>query len=383
MQTLIGGKILILLTILTVCVLSQVKADEKCSTKSDDNETSDTGGCGCQTNRQKKEDNESEDDEVTVEDEEESVVESPSFKYSSTANIKANFPRTNTMVQIPGGEYTMGVKDPIFVADGEGPARQVYVDSFYLDVYEVSNLEFEVFVKATGFETEAEKFGDSFVLERELSEDTKSTIENAVAAAPWWVPVKGADWRHPEGPDTTLKGRESHPVVHVSWNDAVAYCKWVEKRLPTEAEWERACRSGKKERLFPWGNNYTPKNIYRANTWQGTFPDEDTAEDGCRGRCPVESFPTSEYGLHNIVGNVWEWTQDWWETRHTIELKNNPKGPSSGDDKVKKGGSYMCTKEYCYRYRCAARSQNTPDSSAGNLGFRCAADSLPEYLAQQ
>uniref|UniRef100_A0A8C2PDG5 Sulfatase-modifying factor enzyme-like domain-containing protein n=1 Tax=Capra hircus TaxID=9925 RepID=A0A8C2PDG5_CAPHI len=223
----------------------------------------------------------------------------------------------------------------------------------------------------------AEKFGDSFVFEGMLSEQVKSDIQQAVAAAPWWLPVKGANWRHPEGPDSTVLHRPDHPVLHVSWNDAVAYCTWAGKRLPTEAEWEYSCRGGLQNRLFPWGNKLQPKGQHYANIWQGEFPVTNTGEDGFRGTAPVDAFPPNGYGLYNIVGNAWEWTSDWWTVHHSVEEMINPKGPPSGKDRVKKGGSYMCHKSYCYRYRCAARSQNTPDSSASNLGFRCAADHLP------
>ncbi|KAM9075675.1 formylglycine-generating enzyme isoform 1-T1 [Megaptera novaeangliae] len=304
-------------------------------------------------------------------------------RYSREANTPGSvsgerpFPPTK-MVPIPAGVFTMGTDDPQIKQDGEAPARRVALDAFYMDAYEVSNAEFEKFVNSTGYLTEAEKFGDSFVFEGMLSEQVKSDIQQAVAAAPWWLPVKGANWRHPEGPDSTVLHRPDHPVLHVSWNDAVAYCTWAGKRLPTEAEWEYSCRGGLQNRLFPWGNKLQPKGQHYANIWQGEFPVTNTGEDGFRGTAPVDAFPPNGYGLYNIVGNAWEWTSDWWTIHHSVEETIiNPKGPPSGKDRVKKGGSYMCHKSYCYRYRCAARSQNTPDSSASNLGFRCAADHLP------
>ncbi|XP_071612460.1 formylglycine-generating enzyme isoform X2 [Heliangelus exortis] len=256
------------------------------------------------------------------------------------------------MVAIPGGVFTMGTDEPAIQPDGEWPARRVHINSFYMDQYEVSNEDFERFVSSTGYITE-------------------------VAAAPWWLPVKGANWKHPEGPDSTISSRMDHPVLHVSWNDAVAFCTWAGKRLPTEAEWEYSCRGGLENRLFPWGNKLQPKGQHYANIWQGVFPTNNSAEDGYKGTAPVTAFPPNGYGLYNIVGNAWEWTADWWDVQHSTDEVHNPKGPSSGTDRVKKGGSYMCHKSYCYRYRCAARSQNTPDSSASNLGFRCAADTLP------
>ncbi|XP_038264864.1 formylglycine-generating enzyme isoform X2 [Dermochelys coriacea] len=281
------------------------------------------------------------------------------------------------MALIPTGMFTMGTDEPEIQQDGEWPARRVHVSQFYMDRYEVSNAEFEKFVNATGYVTEAEKFGDSFVFEGMLSKQVKTEIQQAVAAAPWWMPVKGANWRQPEGPDSNISKRMDHPVLHVSWNDAVAYCTWAGKRLPTEAEWEYSCRGGLENRLFPWGNKLQPKGQHYANTWQGEFPISNTGEDGYKGTAPVTAFPPNGYGLYNIVGNAWEWTSDWWAVHHSAGETHNPKGPSSGTDRVKKGGSYMCHKSYCYRYRCAARSQNTPDSSASNLGFRCAADTLP------
>ncbi|XP_029358571.1 formylglycine-generating enzyme [Echeneis naucrates] len=275
------------------------------------------------------------------------------------------------MVLIAGGGFLMGTNNPGIPADGEGPQRLVHVDSFYMDIQEVTNRQFQSFVNASGYVTEAEKFGDSFVFEGSLSETVKNQITQAVAAAPWWLPVKGANWKHPEGPDSVITNRQDHPVLHVSWMDAVAYCSWANKRLPTEAEWEYACRGGLKDRLYPWGNKLNPNGQHYANLWQGEFPNYNSGEDGYVKTSPVMSFPANGFGLYDMVGNVWEWTSDWWAVHHNTDQQRNPKGPPSGADKVKKGGSYMCHKSYCYRYRCAARSQNTPDSSASNLGFRC------------
>lgn len=289
--------------------------------------------------------------------------------------------RTNEMVFIERGTFTMGTNDPIFPVDGENPARKVTVDSFYLDKHEVSNAEFQRFVEETNYVTEAEKFGNSFCLEKYVSEETLKNVTQSVAAAPWWVPVNGADWRHPQGPDSSIEDKMNHPVVHISWNDAVKYCEWAGKRLPTEAEFERACKGNLQSRLFPWGNKEEPKGKHWMNIWHGKFPSENTANDGYHTTAPVTEFPEQNiFGVKNIIGNVWEWTQDWWETKFTPTPKKNPKGPRIGTDKVKKGGSFMCHKNYCYRYRCDARSQNTPDSSAMNLGFRCASDKLPIYL---
>lgn len=300
--------------------------------------------------------------------------------YSKTANEgpdKTESDVRSKLVLLQGGWFLMGTDDPGIPQDGEGPQRKVKLDAFYIEEHEVTNQQFQHFTNQTGYITEAERFGDSFVFEGLLSEEVKSTLSHAVAAAPWWSPVKGADWRHPEGPDSTIHNRMNHPALHVSWDDARAYCQWAKRRLPTEAEWELACRGGLQDRMYPWGNKLMPRGQHYANLWQGDFPNHNTAEDGYANTSPVMSFPPNGFGLYDMVGNAWEWTADWWTVHHTAEDKFNPKGPESGTDRVKKGGSYMCHKSYCYRYRCAARSQNTPDSSASNLGFRCASDVDP------
>ncbi|BFZ08163.1 hypothetical protein BsWGS_11202 [Bradybaena similaris] len=377
---------------------------DKCTDKPENSDISEAS-CGCKISRQsslaekdisatreENTDHRAQDDDDDIdsdgrveEDLEEDHDEHKAGIEENNKEDKENAqPRTNEMVYIPGGTFTMGTNEPVFVADGEMPARRVTLDSFYMDKYEVSNAEFERFVTVTNYKTEAETFGNSFVMDMYISDKTKEKITQMVAAAPWWLPVDGADWRHPEGPDSDIKNRMDHPVTHVSWNDAVEYCKWAGKRLPTEAEFEYACRGGKDDRLFPWGNNVNPKGEQWMNIWQGEFPASNTGEDGYIGTCPVTSFPEqNKFGLKNIIGNVWEWTQDWWETRFSPKPSSNPKGPPTGVDKVKKGGSFQCHKSYCYRYRCVARSQNTPDSSAANLGFRCASDKLPDYLQHQ
>ena len=289
----------------------------------------------------------------------------------------ADFPTgtlVNEFVHIPGGIFTMGTKDvpENTIEDGEGPPRRVEVSDFYLQQYEVTNAEFADFVRETGYVTEAEKFGDSFVLDSLLSDEVIGEITQAVKDAPWWLPVKGAYWLHPEGHGSSISNRGDHPIVHTSWNDAIAYCEWKDARLPTEAEWEYAARGGLEGRLFPWGNNPNPKGEHWMNIWQGKFPNENTMEDKYFATAPVNAYRANKYGLYNMVGNVWEWVNDWWTIRHSTTPSRDPQGPPEGSDKVKKGGSYMCHKDYCYRYRCSARSMNTPDSSASNMGFRCA-----------
>ena len=259
------------------------------------------------------------------------------------------------MVALEGGEFLMGSEDHwAYPGDGEGPVRPVRVDPFWIDKCAVTNADFERFVEDTGYESEAERFGWSFVFGGLLPDDFPAT--RAVAQAPWWRQVEGSDWRHPEGPQADVADRTDHPVLHVTWNDARAYCEWAGKRLPTEAEWEYAARGGLEGQPFPWGDELEPGGAHRMNVWQGTFPSENTLADGFYGTCPVDAFEPNGYGLHNMTGHVWEWCADRFGQTH----------------RTTRGGSYLCHASYCRRYRTSARMATTPDSSTGNTGFRCA-----------
>src|SRR5215211_108833 len=269
------------------------------------------------------------------------------------------------LLTLEGGAFLMGSEDVEgFPEGGEGAVREVVLEPFRIAAHAVRNEEFAAFVEATGHVTRAERHGDSFVFAGLLPEDFPDT--RAVAQAPWWRQVEGACWRLPEGPGSSLAERMDHPVVHVSWTDARAYCKWAGLRLPTEAEWEYAARGGLEQKRFPWGDELEPGGEHRCNIWQGAFPSRNTLEDGYLGTAPVDAFPPNGFGLHNTSGNVWEWCADWFEPA-SASL-----GPGRG--KVIRGGSYLCHHSYCNRYRVAARSRSTPDSSTGHMGFRVAAD---------
>jgi formylglycine-generating enzyme required for sulfatase activity len=278
------------------------------------------------------------------------------------------------MIRIDGGSFWMGTDGSEgYPADGEGPAHKVRVRPFHLDRTAVSNAEFAAFVAETGYRTEAETLGWSFVFHLLLPDELPPT--RGIACAPWWRQVEGAAWQHPEGAHSSIDDRGDHPVVHVSWNDAVAYARWAGKRLPTEAEWERAARGGLPRALYPWGDELTPDGEHRCNIWQGRFPHDNTRDDGYLGTAPVTSFRPNGYGLYNMAGNVWEWCADWFSpTYYQDSPRTDPEGPHRGTSRVIRGGSYLCHASYCNRYRVAARSHNTPDSSAGNTGFRCACD---------
>lgn len=279
------------------------------------------------------------------------------------------------MVAIAGGSFLMGTDNAeAFPDDGEGPVRSVTLDPFLIDRFPVTNERFASFIAETGYRTEAERFGWSFVFWAHIPRERfEVLVEDTVAAAPWWCKVPGASWKSPEGPGSNVTERQQHPAVHVSWNDAQAFCRWSGQRLPTEAEWECAARGGLVQKLYPWGDKLRPNGQHMCNIWQGEFPRVDTADDGYAGTCPVDAFPANGFGLYSMTGNTWEWCADWFDAAfHRSASPVNPKGPPEGTSRVMKGGSFLCHRSYCNRYRVAARTSQTPDSSTSNIGFRCA-----------
>ena len=260
-------------------------------------------------------------------------------------------------IPLPGVRFTMGTDDGVGrPEDEEGPAREVTVNPFAIGATTVTNAEWREFASATGYLTDAERFGWSHVFQGHLSPAAVAAAPRAVSA-PWWCAVRGADWAHPEGAGSGINERLDHPVVHVSWRDAAAWCAWAGGRLPTEAEWEYAARGGFEQARYPWGDELLPGGEHWCNIWQGTFPTHDVAADGYAGTAPVPAYSPNAFGLHQTVGNVWEWCADEWRGGRVI-----------------KGGSFLCHDSYCNRYRVAARSANGEDASASNAGFRCVWD---------
>jgi formylglycine-generating enzyme required for sulfatase activity len=305
------------------------------------------------------------------------------------------------MTWIPGGEFSMGANDPPDMddvgmkatTDGR-PIHRVYVDGFFMDKTDVTNAEFAKFVKATGYVTVAERKPRQ---EDYPSAPPENLVAGSVVFAPpdhpvpltdhfqWWSYVRGADWRHPEGPTSSIKGKDAYPVVQVAYEDALAYAKWAGKRLPTEAEWEFAARGGLSGKPFAWGDDFRPNGKWMANTHQGHFPNHDTGEDGFVGLAPVAKYPPNQYGLYDMAGNVWQWTTDWYRPDYYKQLAQNgsvarnPQGPETPFDpaeprepkKVHRGGSYLCTDQYCSRYIVGTRGKGEVSTGTNHLGFRC------------
>jgi formylglycine-generating enzyme len=306
------------------------------------------------------------------------------------------------MIWIPGGEFRMGSDEPGF--PDARPWHRVYVDGFWMDKTEVTNEQFEKFVNAMSYVTIAER---TPTREEFPTAPEENLVAGSVVFTPpdqavaldnhfrWWSYVKGANWRHPTGPDSDLKGKEKYPVVHIAYDDALAYCKWAGKRLPTEAEFEFAARGGLDRKAYAWGDEFQPRGKWMANTFQGHFPDKDTGEDGFTSTAPAGSFPPNGYGLLDIAGNVWEWCSDWYRPDYYQTLADaggvarNPEGPVDSFDpsepgtkkRVHKGGSYLCTDQYCKRYAPGGRGKGEPDTGTNHLGFRCVRS--PQNTAQR
>ena len=273
------------------------------------------------------------------------------------------------MVQIPAGPFSMGTNNALaYPADGEGPKRIVELDEFWIDETAVTNQSFAQFVDATGYITEAELTGWSFVPAFLLSEQDEQYLVGQSGDTPWWVGVTAANWRQPLGPSSSTTDIQSHPVTHISWRDANAFAQWNGKRLPTEAEWEKAARGGRENSLYAWGDDLIVDGQHMCNIWQGDFPTFNSAQDGHLGTAPVHSFEPNGYGLYNVCGNVWEWTADSWNSTDLT------------DNKVIKGGSFMCHDSYCNRYRLSARTSHPKNGFTAHIGFRCVADKNRELL---
>jgi formylglycine-generating enzyme len=306
------------------------------------------------------------------------------------------------MVWIPGGEFTMGTDDRIGWTD-EKPAHRVRVNGFWMDETDVTNAQFRAFVDATGYVTTAEKPVDAAEMLKQsppgtpppppeklvpgslVFQPTLGPVKDDRDYSQWWHLTPGANWRHPEGPNSSIEGRDDHPVVHVSWHDAVAYARWAGKRLPAEAEWEFAARGGLEGKTYVWGNEAFSEDKPQCNCWQGEFPWKNTARDGYQRTSPVKAFAPNGYGLYDMAGNVWQWCSDWYQIDLYRERAGqgvilNPTGPEQSRDprqpysplRCQKGGSFLCHPSYCWRYRPSARHGCTPDTGMSHVGFRCA-----------
>jgi formylglycine-generating enzyme len=327
-----------------------------------------------------------------------------SLTVTKTASLDYTEAKGNThagMVWVKPGTFMMGGDNKQAAAD-EYPKHKVSVNGFWMDATEVTNAQFAVFVNATKYVTTAERKPDWNELKKQVPPGTPKPDDSVLVAASlvfdppnhevqlndygqWWAWKKGASWKHPHGPGSNSKGKENYPVVHISWFDAAAYCKWAGKRLPTEAEWEWAARGGLQNKIYPWGDEPVDAGKVKANTWQGHFPDRNTLRDKFYGLAPVRSFAPNGYGLYDIAGNAWEWCADYYHSDYYKTVANgtvNPKGPANSYDpdepfakkRVIRGGSFLCNDSYCSGYRVARRMKSTEDSGMEHVGFRCIRD---------
>jgi formylglycine-generating enzyme len=327
----------------------------------------------------------------------------PSRFSSGVQNLEDIKQRSDTnhlgMAWIPAGIFSMG-GDNEQASEDEFPKHMVKVDGFWMDITEVTNKEFAEFVEATGYITTAERKVDWEEIKKQVPPGTPKPVDSLLEPSSlvfkattsevdlndysqWWEWKRGADWRHPQGPKSTIEGKDNYPVVQVSWDDAMAYCKWSGKRLPTEAEWEYAARGGLVKNMYPWGNESVESGKSKANYWQGKFPYQNDVKDKFKGLAPTKSFPSNGYGLYDMAGNVWEWCFDLYKNDYYSEVETvvslNPKGPTKSFDpdeplvikRVTRGGSFLCNEDYCTGYRCARRMKSSPDSGMEHQGFRC------------
>jgi len=333
------------------------------------------------------------------------IIFNQSCKNQTQIKTEEQISQIPGMVWIPGGIYDMGASDGDRMALlHEKPKHTVKVDGFYMDETEVTNAQFSKFIEATNYITTAERPVDWDLIKQQLPpgtpkphdslllpgsllfKKTKESVPNLYDFSQWWRWTTGANWKQPEGKGSTIDGKDNHPVVHVSYEDAMAYCNWAGRRLPTEAEWEFAARGGKQDKIYFWGD-LTDKLSSYVNSWEGEFPVDNTQADGFEKSAPVKTYPPNGYGLYEISGNVWEWTSDWYSSQYYQYCKensitNNPKGPKEAfnpnnpyvDERVIRGGSFLCNASYCASYRVSSRMATDPNTSLEHLGFRTVID---------
>ena len=322
------------------------------------------------------------------------------------SNHDTNFTNvvTDEMIFIEGGEFMMGSVEERFALQREFPRHRVSVTSFFMDAHEVTNYEFKKFVQETGYITVAEKHIDWNDLKKQLPPNTPKlndeqlepgsmvfmapkSVRNLIDYSQWWYWLKGANWKHPHGPESSIEGMDNYPVVHIAYSDALAYSSWCGKRLPTEAEWEWAARGGLENKIYPWGNELVDDGSPKCNYWSGVFPISNDARDGFKLIAPVKQFPPNGYGLYDMAGNVWEICADWFDTRYyetfdRLSTVKDPKGPKTWSyslepydpKRVIRGGSYLCNDSYCSSYRVSARMPYSEETGMSHVGFRCVKD---------